>query len=75
MASDTRYVMPFPLYEAQIASHCWGPKCGKGHVGAIDLGPSMAIQCAEADCPIEDAVSDDIGGGIRMRKLRDADAT
>jgi len=54
VAGESRrlYLVHFELQRAQINAWCWGKGCGKGIVGAIDLGPNgSAIPCREPNCP------------------------
>ena len=71
------YAVCFPVQEEQIAAWCWGQGCGKGHIGAIDLGVTVAVMCSESECPYVDkqldlAVADNSEGvPVYPRKLRE----
>ena len=55
------FAILFPYQKEQIENLCWGEACGKGQVGAIDIGHSMAIRCNEESCPFEEKRTESIG--------------
>ncbi len=71
------WAVPFPIQEEQIGAWCWGQGCGKGHIGAVDLGPATAVVCSEPTCPFVDRQMDEplgeVEGGrpVFLRKLRE----
>lgn len=71
------WAVPFPIQKDQISAWCWGSGCGKGRIGAIDLGGLSAVPCVEASCPFLDKEMDepmgtlDDGSDVYLRKLRD----
>lgn len=70
------YLVLFPHQEAQIKVWCWG-SCGHGHIGATDMGLSLAVACSHEDCPHLDKVMDtpvglhNSGADAYVRKLND----
>ena len=55
------FAILFPHQQDQIGDLCWGEGCGKGQIGAVDLGDSMAVPCTEETCPHEEKRSESIG--------------
>ena len=62
--SEKTFAVLFPYQKAQIERLCWGDGCGKGHMGALDLGESMAVRCDEVECPYEDRHTDEPVGEV-----------
>ena len=76
MRTEKIFAVLFPAQKKQIEEYCWGPKCGKGIVGTIDLDISAAVACRHGDCPILDKQMDEPMGTVGdqmvyLRKLTD----
>ena len=61
LAVRVMFAILFPYQKELIEALCWGDGCGKGNIGAIDIGHSMAVGCNEETCPFEVKRSDCIG--------------
>lgn len=59
-------------------SHCWGPGCGKGIVGAVTTdfaGELLPCRTLASECPcfeteMDEPIGDVMGEPITIRKLR-----
>jgi hypothetical protein len=82
MAGGKLFVVSFELQQEQVKAWCLGKGCGKGIMGAIDIGVyGSGIPCRQADCPYLDREMDQpmgivagpcsTGGPVYLRKLRD----
>lgn len=69
----------FPFQKAQISALCWGERCGKGQLGAIQVDEGVqAIPCREQSCPysvkeMEDPIGEVSGESLYLRKLMEVE--
>jgi len=71
------FVVIFEAQKEQVERWCWGPGCGHGILGGVDLfGQATGVPCRQEACPYLDRELSESegkvdGDDVYLRKLRD----
>lgn len=68
------YGVIFEFQKEEIRELCWGSECGKGHIGALDIGRYTLVTCGEKVCPFsenqtEKPITEYQGHDLFLRKI------